>query len=56
MVLGVDQSKKRHFWLLQGSKGRCHGNQISAKIGKNITKVDITSVPCDTSMQSLDLR
>ena len=29
--------KRRHFWL-QGSKGRCHGNQSLAKIGKNITK------------------
>jgi len=27
----------RHF-CLQGSKGRCHGNQIMAEIGKTITK------------------
>jgi len=31
MVLGVDQSKKT--FLIAGSKGRCHGNQILAKIG-----------------------
>jgi len=33
----VDQSKEDIFWL-QGSKGRFHGNQVLAKIGKNITK------------------
>jgi len=26
--------QRRHFWL-QGTKGRCHGNQILTKIGKN---------------------
>jgi len=31
----------RYFWL-QGSKGRCHGNQILAKIRKNLTKMAIT--------------
>jgi len=29
--------QRRHFWL-QGSKGRFHGNQVLAKICKNITK------------------
>ena len=29
--------QRRHFWL-QGSKGRCHGNQILAKISQKITK------------------
>jgi len=29
------QIQRRHCWL-QGSKGRCHGNQILAKIGKNL--------------------
>jgi len=31
--------QKRHFWL-QGSKGRCHGNQTVAKIGQKVTKND----------------
>jgi len=30
--------QRRHFWL-QGSKGRCHGNQILAKMGKDLTKI-----------------
>ena len=34
--------QRRHFWL-QGSNARCHGNQFLAKIGKNITKMAITS-------------
>jgi len=29
--------QRRHFWL-QGSNGRCHGNQFLAKISKYITK------------------
>jgi len=29
--------QRRHFWL-QGCKGRCHGNQILAKIGKKSNK------------------
>ena len=48
-------TQRIHFWL-QGSKGRCHGNQILAKIGKKITKMAITSVVCNISMQSLVLR
>jgi len=47
--------QRRHFWL-QSSKGRCHGNEILAKIDKNITKMAITSVVCNISMQSLVLR
>ena len=46
--------QRRHL-CLQGSKGRCHGNQILAKIGKNITKMATTSVVCNISMQSLVL-
>jgi len=41
--------QRRHFWL-RGSKGRCHGNQILAEIGKNITKMAITSVVCNMSI------
>jgi len=38
------------------SKGRCHGNQILAKIGKkNITKMAIASVVCNISIQGLVL-
>jgi len=44
------QIQRRHFWL-QGSKGRCHGNQILAKIGKNITKMPITSVVYEISRE-----
>ena len=33
-------TQRRHCWL-QGSKGRCHGNQILAKIGQKITKMAI---------------
>jgi len=47
--------QRRHFWF-QGSKGRCHGNQILAKIGQKITKMAITSVGSHTSMQSLVMR
>ena len=36
--------------------GRCHGNQILAKIGKKITKMAITSVLSDKSMQRFVLR
>ena len=46
--------QRRHFWF-QGSKWRCHGNQILAKIGQRITKKAITSVVSDISMQSLVL-
>ena len=35
--------QRRYYWL-QGSKRRCHGNQILAKIGKKSHKMDITSV------------
>ena len=34
-------------------QGRCHGNQFLAKIGKKITKIAITSIVSDISMQSL---
>ena len=44
--------QRSHFWL-QGSKGRCHGNQILAKIGQKITKMAITSVVCNICVQSL---
>jgi len=44
--------QRRHF-CLHGSKGRCHGNQSLAKIGKNITKMAITPVVCNISTQSL---
>jgi len=47
--------QRRHFWL-QGSKGRCHGNQILAKISHNFTKMAITSVVCNISMKSLVLK
>jgi len=47
--------QRRHFWL-QGSKGRCLDNQMLAKIGQKITKISITSVVCNISMQSLVLR
>jgi len=30
-------------------KERCHGNQILAKIGKNLTEMAKTAVICDTS-------
>ena len=43
-------------FLLQGSKGRCHGNQILAKIGQKITKMAITSVVSNISIQTLVLR
>jgi len=46
---------RRHFWL-QGSKERCHGIQFLTKIGKNVTKMAITSVVCNISAQSLVLR
>ena len=42
----------RHFWL-QGSKGRWHGNQMLVKTGQKITKMAITSVVCEISMQIL---
>jgi len=45
----------RHFWL-RGSKGRRHGNQFVAKMGKNMTKMAITLVVCNISVQSLVLR
>jgi len=35
--------QRRYYWL-QGSKRRCHGNQILAKIGKKSHKMAITSV------------
>jgi len=44
--------QRRHFWL-QGSNGRFHGHQILAKIGQKITKMAITSVVCNISMQGL---
>ena len=53
-VFVVDQPKKS--FLIARSKGRCHGNQILAKIGQKITKMAITSVVCNISMQSLVLR
>ena len=43
-------------FLIAMSKGRCRGNQILAKIGKTITKMAITLVVSDISMQSLVLR
>ena len=43
-------------FLIPRSKGRCHGNQILAKIGQKITKMAITLVVCNISMQSLVLR
>jgi len=46
--------QRKHFWL-QGSKRRCHGNQILAKISQKMTKMAITSVVCYTSMKSLVL-
>jgi len=30
--------QRRHFWL-QGFKVCCHGNQVLAKLGKNLTKI-----------------
>jgi len=42
--------RRRHF-CLQGSKGRCHGNQILAKTGKNITKMAVTSLVCNILYQ-----
>jgi len=44
------QIQRRHFGL-QGSKGRCQGNHFLAKIGKNLTKMVITSVVCVIFMQ-----
>ena len=44
--------QRTHCWL-QGFKGLCHGNKILAKIDKNITKMGITLVVCNISMQSL---
>jgi len=44
------QIQIRHSWL-QWSKGRCHDNEILAKIGKNLTKMATTSVVCGISMQ-----
>jgi len=32
----VDQSKEDISFWLQESKGRCHGNQILAKVGKRL--------------------
>jgi len=47
--------QRRHF-CLQGSKGRRRGCQFVAKIGKNVTKMVITSLVCNISMQSFVLR
>jgi len=46
---------KKSF-LIRGSKGRRHGNQFVAKIGKNITKMATTLVVCNISVQSSVLR
>ena len=55
MGLSSLTNPKKTF-LIPKSKGRCHGNQILAKIGQKITKMAITSVVSDISMQSLVLR
>ena len=47
---------KKTFVIARVYKVRCHGNHILAKIRQKITKMAITSVVCDISMQSLVLR
>jgi len=47
------QSIQRRHFCLHRSKGRCHGKQILAIIGKHILKMAITSVVCTISMQRL---
>jgi len=47
---------QRRLLSLQGSKGRCHGNQMLANVGQKITKMAITSVVCNIPMQNLVLR
>jgi len=47
---------KKTFVIARVYKGRCHGNHFFAKIRQKITKMAITSVVCDISMQSLVLR
>jgi len=42
--------QRRYFWL-QGSKGRCHGNQILVKTSKKSHKNGINSLVCDIPMQ-----
>jgi len=54
MALRVDQSKE-DISNCKG-KGTLPWQQVLVKIGKNLTKMAITSVLCDTSMQSLALR
>jgi len=49
MVLWVNQSKGD----ISDFKGLKDGKRILAKIGKNLTKMAITSVVCDISIQSL---
>jgi len=43
-------------FLIARAKRRCYGNQILAKIGQKITKMAITSVVSDITIQSLVLR
>jgi len=53
---GSTNPKTTFLIAREGSKGRCHGNQVMAKIGKNITKMAMTSVVCDIFIQSSVLR